>query len=345
MKSQLKDVSEFYAEIKRQNESKKDLIVPATSMRMVEDSFLSIEGEPNREINTLAHGQIAEKLGIPKRYYDEIGEIEGLRSINVNALMKHRNQPAFVRTLDNRVRAYLSDRYKPIDNFPLVTEAILPVTGEFNGLKILSMNITEVKMYLQFVLPVLAADVKPGDTVYYGVTISNSEVGMGALNIEEFLYRLVCSNGSIGASLIRKYHSGRRINVQDGDYNIYADDTIRADAEAYKLQIRDILRASLTETNLHRAIEPWKLAAGIPIEKPIETVKNVTKMFTGALLESETERLLTKLSMSGDMTKFGLANAVTNLAQEAPTDRAYEMEKVGQRIIELSPADWKLLAA
>jgi len=344
MKSNLQDISAFYAEVKRQQETHKDYLVPAEKMVMVDDNSLSIEKEGAFVINQLAHSQVAEKLGIPKKYYDEISSIPNLRTINVNEQLRHRGNTSLVRTLDHSVRAVLSDRYKPMDNFPILTEALLPVISEFKDLKVMSNSLTDKRMYLQFVLPTLAVDVKPGDTVYYGVTITNSEVGLASLNIEELLYRLVCSNGAIGQSIIRKYHSGRRINTEDS-YDIYSEETVLADAKAYKLQIRDILKHALTETSLKKAIEPWQKAANVPVEKPIETVKNVTKYFNNVILESEIEILLNSLSKSGDMTQYGLANVVTNHAQTVQPDRAYELEKTGQKIIELSPSDWKLLAA
>jgi len=344
MKSNLQDISAFYAEVKRQQEAHKDYLVPAGNMRMANDDLVVIDEAGEFQINDLAHSQIAERLGIPKRYYDDIAAVPGLRTINVNELSRHQGKTSFVRTLDKNVRAVLSDRYKPLDNFPILTESILPVVSEFDGLKMLSNCLTEKRMYLQFVLPSLVAEVKPGDLVYYGVTITNSEVGLASLNIEELLYRLVCSNGAIGQSIIRKYHSGRRISTE-GNYDIYSEETVLADAKAYQLQIRDILKHAMTETFLKKAIEPWKEAAGIKIEKPIETVQNVTKYFNNVIQDKESEIILQRLSVSGDMTKFGLANAVTNFAQEVNPDRAYELEKTGQKIIELSPSDWHQIAA
>ena len=52
-------------------------------------------------------------------------------------------------------------------------------------------------MYIKVVNKRLEAEVVPGDIVQSGVIISNSEVGLGSVNIQPLVYRLVCSNGMV----------------------------------------------------------------------------------------------------------------------------------------------------
>ncbi len=52
------------------------------------------------------------------------------------------------------------------------------------------------------------------------------------------------------------------------------------------------------------------------------------------------------LIRGGDLSAWGLANAITRTAEDAADyDRATELEVAGGRVIELGPADWKALAA
>ena len=52
------------------------------------------------------------------------------------------------------------------------------------------------------------------------------------------------------------------------------------------------------------------------------------------------------LIRGGDLSAWGLANAVTRTAEDVPDyDRATELEAAGGRVIELAPADWKAIAA
>src|SRR5262245_27225407 len=64
------------------------------------------------------------------------------------------------------------------------------------------------------------------------------------------------------------------------------------------------------------------------------------------LNEAERTSVLTHLIRGGDLSQWGLANAVTRAAQDSESfDRATELEAAGGRVIELAPSDWKALAA
>jgi hypothetical protein len=55
---------------------------------------------------------------------------------------------------------------------------------------------------------------------------------------------------------------------------------------------------------------------------------------------------LQHLIRGADLSAWGLANAVTRTAEDvADYDRASELEAAGGRVIELAPADWRLLAS
>jgi hypothetical protein len=100
-----------------------------------------------------------------------------------------------LRTLDGSMRAFLSDRYRRLDNYDLAS-AVLPVLKEMGeGLKIVSTELTESKMYIKVINERLELEVKQGDVVQAGMVISNSEVGMGSLKVEPLIYRLICTNG------------------------------------------------------------------------------------------------------------------------------------------------------
>jgi hypothetical protein len=68
--------------------------------------------------------------------------------------------------------------------------------------------------------------------------------------------------------------------------------------------------------------------------------------FGVTVTEGETSSVLRHLIRGGDLSAWGLANAVTRTAEDvADYDRATELEAAGGRVIELSPSDWRVLAA
>jgi hypothetical protein len=64
------------------------------------------------------------------------------------------------------------------------------------------------------------------------------------------------------------------------------------------------------------------------------------------LTDDEKSSVLGHLILGGDVSAWGLANAVTRTAEDlADYDRAIELEAAGGRVIEKGPSVWKALAA
>ena len=341
MKNQYSSFTEFAQEIDRRESMKKDLIVPANKMVMVENQ-MNIDGGMYN-INDVAHGQLSNKLGIPKKYYDAMPAIPGLREHNVNAWLDKSDKNYMTRTLDGTMRALLSDRYKPMDNFQML-QSFIPVLNEMESFEINASNLSETKMYLQISFPHMEAAVKTGDIVRHGIIFSNSEVGHGAVDIAVMKYVLICKNGMIGSSVLRRNHIGGRIGINEEDYNLYEDDTIQADMQAFQLKLRDSLKNALSEVAFQKDIEALKIAAGTIIAKPESVIKNVTKHFN--MNESLAEPILSNMVKSKDFSVWGLSNGITALAHNMKnSDHAYEVERIGNKVIELTPDQWEIMSA
>ena len=340
-------MEEFLAEVTRREDAKKDLLVGPRKMMMdQDDSRMVIEGEAEfLPVQLAAHGQLATRLGIPKTYYDNIARVPGLRAHNVNALLGVDNRKTFVRTLDGSARAFLSDAYKPIDNF-LVLQGALPALKEHDGLQVTASELSDSRMYLQVVFPRLQGEVTVGDVVQAGVTLTNSEVGSGAVDVKSFVRRLRCKNGMIGESVLRSRHAGRRVGEDYEDYDIYSSETIRAEMESFRLRLRDILKASVSEAAFERTLNMLKEKAGqiIPGDKVEAAVENVTKRFT--LTQDEGKSVLANLWGDGDRSRWGLANAVTYLVHGTKDlDRQYDLERAGYELMAMPDREFAVLVA
>ncbi|WP_432718904.1 DUF932 domain-containing protein [Pectinatus frisingensis] len=185
-------------------------------------------------LDDLAHSQIASRLQIPFKYYNRMRkENPTLLDININNWFKKAPEKRMIRTLDNRVRAFLSDRYRRLDNLELAT-TVLPIIQQMKGAQIISCEVTDTNMYLKVINKRLKAEVAVNDVVQAGFCISNSEVGLGSLKVEPLIYRLVCKNGLIVKDYTqKKYHVGRQIETDDPAYEIYSDETLQADDRAF----------------------------------------------------------------------------------------------------------------
>lgn len=112
-----------------------------------------------------------------------------------------------LRTVDGRVRGLLSSRYRILDSYDML-ETILPL-AEDRGLQVVSSEITERRLFLKLLSPRLTSEVQKGDVVQYGLACSTSDVGAGSVRVEPFIHRLVCLNGMISTTAVRKFHVGK----------------------------------------------------------------------------------------------------------------------------------------
>jgi len=339
-------------ELERQLASKKDLVVSSSLLRHdtddTGDTRLVIEesGGPARYgVTPLARRQLADKLKIPYAYFERMrSEQPVLLDRNVNTWLQSDDDRRMIRTLDGNVRAVLSDRYRRLDNFDLA-ESVLPILQRLPQVRFESVELTETRMYLKVVTPLLKHEMAPGDVVQAGVVVSNSEVGQGTLSVQPLLFRLVCRNGLIAADRsLRKTHVGRSIGSDDQALTVFKDDTLVADDKAFFLKVRDVVESAVSEATFLQAAHKLQKTLHIPlIGDPVTTVEVLANRYT--LNDTERAGVLRHLISEGDLSGYGLVNAVTHYSQEIDDyDRATEFEALGGRLIELPAQEWKGLS-
>lgn len=343
MQSTFQTLTDFAMEIDRRENEKQDYVIPASNLALTIGDKVSFNGKSLSATDRF-HCQVSEKLGIPKKYYDRMrAEVPELLQANTNTWFARSDKRHMVRTLDNKARALLSDRYRPIDH-ALVMGALLPTVTQMPDVQIKTQSLSDDRMYFQLVFKNMQAEIKPGDVMHWGLSFTNSEVGLSAFDIKTFMLRLVCSNGLVGQSLIRQYHVGRRIGDNEEDYGLFKDDTIEAELKSLQLRTRDIIQNAITGDLFPAMVAKLQGATEDIIMKPVETIENVTKRFN--LASHLQEHIMENMAKEHDLTRYGLVNGITALAHRLDNlDAQYEVEKVGARIIELSTKEWKELAA
>jgi len=176
--------------------------------------------------------------------------------------------------------------------------------------------------------------------------ISNSEVGLGSLKIEPLVYRLVCRNGMICKDYSqKKYHVGKQVEAEtEAAYELYSDETLRADDTAFFLKVQDIVRCAVDESRFHLTVDKMREAMRIPlVHDPVQEVELLADTYQ--LNQNERGNVLRSLFMGRDLSRYGLMNAVTDASKLAESyERATEMERIGGEIL-MSPVDSKAIAA
>ena len=343
MKQGFKNVQELYQKLEEQRENRKDIIADTRSLIVTSsDGVTTLSVSTGNDIlsysvSDVAHRQIADRLGIPFKYYDRMRmEYPDLLDRNVNGWLQKNPEKRMLRTLDGKLRAFLSDRYRRLDNLELV-DHVLPVIAQMKGCSIESCDITETHLYMKIINRTMKAELTPGDVVQAGFVISNSEIGLGALKVEPLVYRLVCRNGMISKDLAhKKYHAGRQVEDTDNAYELYSDETLAADDKAYFLKVQDIVSAAVDEARFSLTVDKMRASMNVPTgDNPVKTVEVLGDKYI--LNKTERATILRHFIMSNDYTAFGLVNAVTRCSQDIPDyNRATELERLGGTILDES---------
>ncbi len=342
-------MEEMAAEITRQRSLKEDYLVDTRNLQMEPHSgqvYLHIfdgKEEPVEpvQVNLNAHRQIGTHFHIPAPYYDlMLAEAPHLLAENVNTWMQKSPSRRLVRTMGGTARAFLSDRYRRLDNFEIAS-AVLPIIGQMKDARFESCQVTDSRMYMKVVNTRLEAEVVPGDIVQAGMIISNSEVGTGAVSVQPLVYRLVCSNGMIvNDAQTRRNHIGRADKSEEA-FLLYSNETLEADDRAFLMKLQDTVRAAVEETRFSQVVDLMKNAAQAKMDTDDipGTVRLASREFH--ITEGEEGGVLQHLIEGKDLTLYGLSNAVTRYSQDVESyDRATELESIGYNILSMSPGTW-----
>ncbi len=342
-------LQEMAAEIERQSNLKEDYLVDTRNLQM--ESFGSqvyLHMQENGfdileplEVNPIAHRQLGTHLKIPAAYYDRmLTDYPELLTKNVNSWFQKEPSKRMIRTLGGTARAFLSNRYRRIDNLD-IAKVVLPIIGQMNGARFESCQITDSRMYIKVVNTRLEAEVVPGDIVQAGVIISNSEVGLGSVCIQPLVYRLVCSNGMIiNDAQTRKNHVGR-VNDSDGNFLLYSEKTLMAEDHAFVLKIQDTVKAAVEETRFSQVVGLMKQAKNTPMNT--QDVPGIVRLASKEfhITEDESTGVLQHLIEGNDLSLYGLSNAITRHSQDVESyDRATELESIGYNILSMPPRQW-----
>lgn len=349
-----KSLVELATELERVKIEAKDYAVPTDKMVMNSDGKIEFKNGSVKslELNDWSANQVAAYTNVPREYFNRLrSENPGLLAKNVNHGFEvnnpNKDEKRMVRTLDGKVRAFLSTKYRRLDSYELLNET-LPIFSD-NNFEIISSELTEKRLYVKAVTSKLTADVKVNDAVQFGIVLSNSDVGAGSLRVEPLIYRLVCSNGAIMETSFRKKHVGR---IQGGDdvEELLSDKTKALSDAAFFATIRDILLNSMRREVFEKEVNKMREAANRTITKPdledvVELSMNAVRV-GGDKNKNNILRALASGNEGAGLTQWGLANSFTRAAQADGIDyeMATELEKAGGQIIELDKQQWKKIA-
>jgi len=360
-----KSLVELATELERIKNNTRDFLVPAGKLSMNENAELCFTTPPkvqlayqaveNHEktvaLNSWSSGQLANFTEIPKAYYDRIKkENPRLLADSVNhGLARKPTEPRMVRTVDGKVRAFVSNKFRRgLGNFELL-DSNLEIMME-KGFQVQSAELTDQRLYVKAVSPKVQAEIKVGDVVNFGIVLSNSDVGAGEFRLETFIYRLSCLNGMVGAKLTSARHLQRAISSGEESMEIFSDQTLNLSDAAFFSGMRDMFLNAIKPENFDVAVNKLREASerkiyNTNLDQVVELTMNATKVRGEGIKHSILAALMSGNEGAG-LTQYGLVNSFTRAAQDAALDydTATELERAGGQIIELGAQQWKRIA-
>jgi hypothetical protein len=366
----LKDLN---AEVQRQAGARADYLVNTqASLRLMpmKDfpkgiALVSLDGgsaELQRwELTDTAHDQIASWIEIPRKYYDRLlVDHPDMLMANVNNLFEREPGTRLVRTLDGKCRAFMSDRYRRLDNDAVLANVLPHILGAGQAgeraHRVIRSIITDKQMALTVVFtdPALAQNLgktargDADDIVLPGFRMENSEVGRGSLRSRGFFYRNYCDNGCVfgqaGEFEFQRNHAGAKLTA-DMQALVYTDETKLASDRALLLELRDMIGAMGRPEIAQKWGDQLRAAkTGDTIVKPLAAIEQLAKSV--GLLEGEKEIALQNLIEEADYSRFGALNAITAIANRGETsdDRALELEEIGGSLLTMTQGEWNRIA-
>lgn len=362
-------LSDFAAELQRQRASSQDYLADT---RQLEISVLStvieqteqrakdapkprnrvavhLPGVRSFDLRPHAERQLSDRLKIPAAYFERMrDDAPELLTTSVNHWLHNEPEQRMVRTLDNNARAYLSKRYRRIDNLDLA-EAALDGLATVGEMQVTSQHLDAERLYLRAVFPKIQGEVKVGEVVQAGVSLRNSEVGDGTLEVAPLIFVLRCTNGAVmHDGKFRALHLGRNLGDENSDTvrQLFSDKTQQLTDAALWNQVRDVMRAVATPESFQQLLDIARESADQKIAGEIPAIVTLATRELG--VPNAKQSVLQHLIEGHDLSKWGLSNALTAAAQDAGRDfrSGAELEEAGGRVLTLAPAKWtEILAA
>ncbi|NJM67881.1 MAG: DUF932 domain-containing protein [Acaryochloris sp. RU_4_1] len=346
MKTGLSSFAALGAEIDSQISQKQDYTVQSAAVEMNESgdglTVMTDSDVLELEISDTAHRQLAQAADIHGNYYSKLRkEDRELLAINVNRRLQRQGSRTHVlRTMGNTARAFLGGGYEIIDH-DQVLEALYPEIMKLGrDLELLSTDVTEQRLYIKLAFPKVEGEIRKGDIIRSGVTITNSETGEGGLNVYPSTFRLVCTNG-----MTRMEEGERRTIRHSGSRMRELGQILERERAAVKLhQFVEYFSEAHDEAIFQRTLNQMRHSTEMRIEVTTDELMERARRHFG-MTQAEQVQALNHLLIDEDLTAYGLMNAITRTAHDSDSyDRATELESMGSQVLSLPQSTWREIA-
>jgi len=304
------DWNEVSAKIVEDDRGKWDHKIPATQLWVgSEGKLLAKNGEPAPDaftLSDLATSQLCERLSIPAAYYRRLpGNMKAtVANFDFNRLQ---DKSFLLRGKATHVRAFLSGEYVAYDNRQ-VSGTVAELLSS-NDIHIKSFVLEETHCFLKIVSEEL---VEPASGLKAGIMIGNSEVGMGSVSVEPFVFRKACTNDLV----VTQEKAFRHAHI-----HFTASELTRRMAEA-------IGYGFLVASEL---LDAFLKAREEPIADPLVVIRKIAE--ERKMSQRLTDEVVARYVTDPEPNRFGVINAFTAAAQTLAPLQRIDLERFAGQLL------------
>ena len=270
-------------------------------------------------ITQTAFSQLCKYLGLPVKYVLKCFEYgkEDLALANFKTWSNDFETNIVFKEFDGVIRGVVSETYQSFSNRRTVQT--LKQTVDLNKYMLIQSCVSPEKLTLRFIEREPTTVVGDKSPIWNGFMVTNNDIGGGSLKMQDFLYRQWCTNGmtmqAFSGNAIRQAHKGE--NMSDGKIAMFSQ-ALRAIEELKEEKFKLIEKGSKKRLSFEEY--------NVLIEKTRRNLK---------LSEKATDNLENIIQSSYGLTEWGVANGITELAQNFTLETRLEMESfAGNQLVQ-----------
>lgn len=259
-----------------------------------------------------AFSQLCTKIGVPTKFADKCIDTGRpyLSQDIVNDFLEDYRGSLFVRQYENTIRGILTSKYSVLDSHEILTDLGL-ITDSMSNYSIKGSYLSPERLHLRAVSsePLNI----PNEDLFAGFSVDSSDVGRSTLIIRFFIYKQVCTNGLMLPQIGGNLFSQKHIGISRQDFRLNLQDSLSLIPELVKKSEELISENSSKSFNLRN----------LDFEEAIKSIQNRTK------LSEQSAKKVVELAIDKYRdSKWGLVNAITEVAQDFTLERRLELETV-----------------
>lgn len=290
--------------------NKWDRKAAAKELRIADDGAVELRNgaAPERfALSELATGQMCQRLGIPVLYYRRLPH--ELQATIANYDFGRLNDNAYLmRGKDQWIRAFLSTEYIAYNNAHIAetVKALL----ERAGVSVRSFILEETHVFLK----IISDDIVDRDSgLKAGIMIGNSEVGMGSISVEPFVFRRACTNDLVVTQEKSFRHAHIHLSVSELRRRM-------GDAISDSFRIASTLLDAFLKTREEQVADP------------VETIRQLAE--ARKMSQKFADEVASSYAAEAEPTRFGVINAFTRAAQKLGPLQRIEVERFAGTLLE-----------